>query len=335
MFLEKIIEKLDVHIVKNIVLEDLAIDFTNADSWATTVSSDNMIARLTHIPGFTWPIQKVQLTVVIRDNGRDVGKLESPYQPASVSGGIISSTICRSTMTVIDGSRPAFSDFVTALVTKDQHTFAVRGSADIIFNLGLLGKHSINGVDFLSDLTLRGLNNLPMIKCTAITDITVNGNELLLKATLDILNPSQLSLTLGDLTLSILSLANDLSSEDKNQVKDGASADGSGEEQRNPQQTIPQPMGTITLDNLSLTLGMNGSRTATIKLDTSLETTRQFLKGIEKEPKTVQLRGFHGTSKNEALASGLASMTTSLVMPIIPSPASPTEAPMVAASVKA
>ncbi|KAF9359885.1 hypothetical protein BGX26_011175 [Mortierella sp. AD094] len=331
MILDKILARLDINVVRNLVLEDLAIDFTNADSWATTVSSDNMIARLTHIPGFTWPIQKIQL----KDNGRDVGKLESPYQPASVSGGIVSSTISRSTMTVFDGSRPAFTDFVTALTTKDQHTFAVKGSADIIFNLGLLGTHSINGVDFLSDLTLKGLNNLPVITCTAITEITGNGNELVLKATLDILNPSQLSLTLGDLTLSILSLADNLSSGDKSQVKDGASADAGDEEQQNPQQMIRQSMGTITWENLTLMQGMNGSRTATIKLDTSLEKTRQFLKEIEKEPKTVQLRGFHGTSKHEALASGLASMTTSFVMPMINVPASPAEAPVEAALVTA
>ncbi|KAF9116653.1 hypothetical protein BGX27_000572 [Mortierella sp. AM989] len=320
MFLDKIKQKLDLNVVKNIVLEDLAIDFTSSDSWTTTVSSDNMIARLTHIPGFTWPIQKVQ----IRDNGKDVGRLESPYQPASVTGGIVSSTISRSIMAVFDDSRQAFSEFVTALATKDRHTFAIKGSADIIFSLGLLGTHHINGVDFLSDLTLKGLNNLPDIKCKAITDIIPgNENELVLKAKLDILNPSQLSLTLGDLTLSILPLTGTPILADEIQVKDESIVCGGDGERQTPQQPQLQSIGTITLENLTLMLGMNERKVATIKLDTSLEETRQFLKDAEREPQNVQLRGFCGTSKNEALSSGLASMATSFVMPIINVPAPP------------
>ncbi|KAF9203550.1 hypothetical protein BGZ49_006285 [Haplosporangium sp. Z 27] len=309
MFLDKVMQKLDLSVVKNIILEDLAIDFTGADSWALIVSSDSMIARLTHIPGFTWPIQKVQIRVVVQDNGKDVGRLESPYQPASVSGGIVSSTISPTTMAVLEDSKPAFSDFVTSLATKDRHTFAIKGSADIIFNLGLLGIHNINGVDFLSDLTLKGLNNLPEIKCTSITEIIhEDANELVLKATLDILNPSQLSLTLGDLALSVITNTENV---------DEAVAVSEDKKQEKSYIPMQQAIGTITLENLTLMLGMNDSRTATIRLNTGLEETKRFLKRIEKEQQTVKLQGFQGTSKNEALTSGLASMTTTFVIPMI------------------
>ncbi|KAF9434636.1 hypothetical protein BGZ76_007673 [Entomortierella beljakovae] len=307
MLLDKIKGMIDLSVVKNIVLDDLCIDFTHTESWTTTISSDNMYAHLTRIPGFSWPIQKVQIRVVVQDNGEDLGKLESPYQPASVSKGVVNSSISRSTMAIFDNSKPAFSEFVASLATKDCHTFVVKGSADIIFSLGILGTHHINGVDFLSDLTIRGLNNLPEITCKDSIIASPNdgndgsdGNELVLKTTLDILNPSQLSLTLGDFSLSIVPQ----SSGNETETDDKAVAD-------------QQHIGTITIENLTLMLGMNKDRVATIKLNTNLEETNVFLKRAEQEPQTVFLKGFHGTSKNEALTSGLTTMRTTFVIPKI------------------
>lgn len=64
MFLDKVKRKFDLGMVKNIDLDDMFIDFTLPDSWASTVASDRMTARLTAIPGFNWPIQQVQLKVI-------------------------------------------------------------------------------------------------------------------------------------------------------------------------------------------------------------------------------------------------------------------------------
>jgi len=63
MVLDNVKKRFDLSVVKNIELEDMAIDFTGPDHWLSTLSSDHMIARLTTIPGFSWPIQQVQLRV--------------------------------------------------------------------------------------------------------------------------------------------------------------------------------------------------------------------------------------------------------------------------------
>ncbi|KAG0001031.1 hypothetical protein BGZ65_003853, partial [Modicella reniformis] len=59
--LEKIRQKFDLSVVRNIELEDMAIDFTRSSHWTSSISSDCVVARLVHIPGFTWPIQQIQL----------------------------------------------------------------------------------------------------------------------------------------------------------------------------------------------------------------------------------------------------------------------------------
>lgn len=193
----------------------------------------------------------------------------------------------------------------------------VKGCADIIFSLGVLGNRSIKGVDFTSDLTLKGLNSLPEIKCTQVKEVIIHkrkGQEqtqlLEVSISLDIHNQSQLMLTLGDVTLSIYNATGPVSP----RAKKAAAAKQFDDEGK-------CQMGTIAISSLTLLLGMNDSRTATLSMDPSQQKTRQFLINVAREPQTLYLRGFHGTSKNEALTTGLASLTTTVVIPTFHVPA--------------
>ncbi|KAG0307438.1 hypothetical protein BGZ98_000288 [Dissophora globulifera] len=230
-------------------------------------------------------------------------------------------------MSIFEPARSAYSGFVAALTTQSHHTFAIKGSADIIFNLGFLGTHSITDVDFLSDLTLRGLNNLPEIQCMAVEDVTYSDidhegtaqleqtgqntgrHQLIVSVLFDIPNPSQLSLTLGDLTLGV-----------SYGVKPSPGSKFSSERSAAEEETR-STIGTITLMSLILLQGMNKCRVAKITLDTRLEATQHFLKHIAEEPQMVHMQGLQGTSKNEALAGGLASLATSFTMPTFTAPA--------------
>ncbi|KAK3822883.1 MAG: hypothetical protein J3Q66DRAFT_437323 [Benniella sp.] len=310
MCLEKIRQKFDLSVVKSLELEDLSIDFTMYDNWTTALFSHRLIARLAHIPGFSWPIQQVHLRITVQHKGVDIGSFESPYAPASVSRGVAYTHIPNTTLTVFDQAHAQFAEFVAALATQPQHTFSVKGSADIIIHFGVLGTHTIKGIDFLSDVTLKGLNNLPEINCTYVKEMVLYEQERVLEVTitLDIMNQSQLMLTLGDVALKVfyntsgtLSAANgDVMSE-------------KGDDSRNL-------IGTIMIRNLTLLQGMNDSRTATIKLNTSLERTRPFLANIARAPQKIHLRGYRGTSKNEILTAGLNALTTSFVIPAFQAP---------------
>ncbi|KAF8940927.1 hypothetical protein BGZ58_003912 [Dissophora ornata] len=322
MFLDKIKHKFDLSLIKNIELEDMAIDFTGPDDWTSTLSSDHMIAHISNIPGFSWPIQQIQM----RDNDIDLGRLDTPYSPARVSGGIISTSFAHSTMSIYESSRMAFSEFLAALATKTHHTFTVKASTDIIFHLGLLGTHTIHSIDFVSDMTLRGLNNLPDIKCLSIKDVSfghggdgagnaeggadrgkegegVKRQELFIKGMFDIQNPSQLSLMLGDVTLGLAYTA-------KTAIDAGESG-GSTER---------LPIGTLMLENLALLQGLNDCRIGTIRLDLTLDGTKQFLKDVAQGPQTVHVHGFDGTSRNEALVGALHGLATSFIMPTFAAP---------------
>ncbi|KAG9064589.1 hypothetical protein KI688_002847 [Linnemannia hyalina] len=285
--------KFDIHVVKHIDLEDLSIDMTRPDHWSTIVSSNRLVARLARIPGFKWPVQKVQL----REEGEDVGKLESPFTPASVvDGASVTSSILPCTMTIFPTAHSAFTDFVSQLATKPDHTFSIKGSADIVIDLGLLGIHTINGVDFISDLTLRGLNSLPDLECTEITEVVRSlASEVTVKALFAINNPSQLALTLGDLQLAIWSPASE-------------------DESDRPEQFL----GTVKLVDLKLVQGVNEGKVAVMVLDTTLEATRNFLRATE--ARTVVLKGFGSTSENAAINAGLNKLRTTVSVPVFSVP---------------
>ncbi|KAF8938629.1 hypothetical protein BGZ47_008485 [Haplosporangium gracile] len=285
--------KFDIHVVKHIDLEDLSIDMTGPDHWSTIVSSNRLVARLARIPGFKWPVQKVQL----REEGQDVGKLESPFTPASVvDGASVTSSIPTSTMTIFPNAHSVFADFISELATKPNHTFSVKGSADIVIDLGLLGVHTIHGVDFISDLTLRGLDSLPDLKCTEITEVVrSSAHEVTVKALFTVNNPSQLALTLGDLQLAVWSPASD-------------------EELDRPEQFL----GTVRLVDLKLVQGVNEDKVAVMVLDTSMEATQKFLKATE--ARTVVLKGFGSTSENAAVNAGLNKLRTTVTVPVFPVP---------------
>jgi hypothetical protein len=68
--------KFDIHVVKHIDLEDLSIDMTGPDHWSTIVSSNRLVARLARIPGFKWPVQKVQLRVRLLEGVQQKGMWE-------------------------------------------------------------------------------------------------------------------------------------------------------------------------------------------------------------------------------------------------------------------
>ncbi|KAF9537608.1 hypothetical protein EC957_007933 [Mortierella hygrophila] len=289
--------KFDIHVVKHIDLEDLSIDMTGPDHWSTIVSSNRLVARLARIPGFKWPVQKVQLRIIIQEEGKDVGKLESPFTPASVvDGASVTSSISPCTMTIFPTAHSVFADFVSQLATKPDHTFSVKGSADIVINLGLLGIHTINGVDFISDLTLRGLNSLPDLKCTEITEVVRSlASEVTVKALFTINNPSQLALTLGDLQLAVWSPASE-------------------DESDRPEQFL----GTVKLVDLKLVQGVNEGKVAVMVLDTTLEATQNFLKATE--ARTVVLKGFGSTSENVAINAGLNKLRTTVSVPVFSVP---------------
>lgn len=195
-------------------------------------------------------------------------------------------------MHIVPQSHAAFIDFVAALATKAAHTFTIKGNADIIFDLGRLGIHTLHGIDFISDMTLRGLANLPNITCKSAV-IVRNAEEhenpasayaVTIQCQLDIQNPSQLSLILGDCILATTVEGN-------------------------------HHVGMTTLESFSLMVGMNSNKSGKIVLDTTIDAAKSLVKALEVQDQRVYLKGFRGTSKNEALSAGLVALLTSFVIP--------------------
>ncbi|KAF9920012.1 hypothetical protein FBU30_010269 [Linnemannia zychae] len=270
---------------------------TGSNPWECMVSSKSLVARLTRIPGFKWPIKQVQLRIIIQEEGHNVSKLESPFTPATVmDGAAVTSSINTTTMTVFPEAHTIFTSFISELATKAEHTFGIKGSADIQFNLGPLGIHTMHGVDFVSDLTLRGLNNFPDLQCTSVTNVVrVTAYKLEASVVFTIQNPSQLEFVLGDFQFAVYSMGDENSGKSE------------------------QFMGALTFPDLKLVQGVNEDKTGILLLDMSMDTVKEFLQAGE--PRKVKLSGYGKSSANEAINAGLANMVTTVTFPAFSTPA--------------
>ncbi|KAF8981731.1 hypothetical protein CPC16_010443 [Podila verticillata] len=274
----------DLGLIKTITINQMSMDFTPANPWAPTTSSNNIVATMISIPGITLPIDSVQQNIIITDNGVQLGSIGTPWSAASVNGGTMTTSFTTSALNVFPNAQSAFSQFISALSTSTSHITTLQGSVDAKLNLGIFGHLTIPGIGFKVNTPFQGLNNLNGMKFMILIDTNFDTPGKIIMATIiNLKNPSNLSLKLGDVSFST------------------AAAGGY--------------VGISTIKNLSLVPGDNFVMSITA-LDTSLGPTNDFLNGLYNADQTLVLTGFSGTSSDAALNAGLAALKSNLVVPM-------------------
>ncbi|KAF9363591.1 hypothetical protein BGX34_003752 [Mortierella sp. NVP85] len=270
-------------IIKSIALNQLSMDFTGSNAWAPVTSSNNVVATMLSIPGISLPISSVRQHIVLADGEKDLGTIEADWASSSVSGATLTTTLPSSPLNVYANAHTEFSTFVGSLSSQVSHAVTLKGTIDAKLNLGIFGQRALNGIAFNNKVVIDGLNNLDISYKTVLDINLLSATEARMGSVLSIVNPSKLSLKLGDVSFN--------------------TAIASGH------------IGVSTIKGLVLVPGPN-IVLATTALDTTLPATNDFLNGQLTQDQTLLLTGYAQSSSNPALNGGLAALNSHTVVPV-------------------
>ncbi|KAI9232765.1 MAG: hypothetical protein BYD32DRAFT_490976 [Podila humilis] len=271
-------------LIKTITINQMSMDFTPADPWAPTTSSNSVVATMLSIPGITLPIDSIRQHIILTDNGVQIGNIETPWSAASVNGGTLTSSFPSSTLAVFPTSHKAFSNFIGSLSAAKTKTVTLQGAVDAKLNFGIFGHLTIPGIGFKTDTVFQGLNGLTEIKYLYLIDNNYDfaNNKMTMTTIVNIKNPSNLSLKLGDVNFSTSSAG--------------------------------EYVGISTIKNLNLVPGDNYVISGTV-LEIGRDAAFKFLNSLETADGTLVMSGFNATSSDEALNAGLGALKSNLVVP--------------------
>ncbi|KAF9897169.1 hypothetical protein BX616_006065 [Lobosporangium transversale] len=248
----------------------------------------NLQVKLASIPGISWPIKKL----ATRDNGVAVGMSEFPSSPTEVEGSMLKSNVGVAPLKAVPGYEDGFVNFIASLFAKPSHTFAIGGNVDIWYKVPSLSSGSeSNGADSSKTLTatnigisapvtVRGLDNLQRVEHVKLESLTKDADSgvTTLVHTINVHNPSELSIKMGDLVFNLINADEDVK-------------------------------GTITLLNVNLARGDNFMRATTTFTDSDIYDS------LTSESNTFTFAGFKGTAKHLVSDAVLSAYRSHLTIP--------------------
>ncbi|KAG0239561.1 hypothetical protein BGX31_002705 [Mortierella sp. GBA43] len=224
-------------------------------------------------------------SVTIKHNDIPIGTFTTSSHPTKVKDGKLSGSFQDSVVKIIPGQEDAFTnDFMASLIAEPEHTFVLSGTIDAtIHTLGLPlipESFKVASIAFEAPVTLKGCANFPetpFVKQISFTH-DPDTDSYVLTSLVNVINPSHLVLTMGDVTYHLLD-------------KSGAN------------------VGTSLFKNVHLKQGDNLYTMATTI--TSKDTYNELTtKGC-----TLTLKGFNGSSKNPILAQALKAVESEIAFP--------------------
>ncbi|KAF9905606.1 hypothetical protein EC991_001505 [Linnemannia zychae] len=274
-----------------VTINSMEMDFAcETCVWApTAISSITADTKLPFADGLHIPIIKLAQSVQILDkNGQVVGTLTTPYSNATTAGSKVSTTSIAAPLVIADGSHEIYEGFISALSLQDSYELGLRGTADSILDFDALGKIEVKGIPLDVKTSLAGLQGLNDIRFLALADINLAlvGQQTISSA-INIHNPSQLTLNIGDLAL--ITGTNNFTDD-----------------------TI---IGTSFLKNLRLVPGDN-PLVALLTSDTSNPNVIQFEADLNVMSVKLTMWANDKSTSNPALNAGLAKLQSNLIIPL-------------------
>ncbi|KAF9544599.1 hypothetical protein EC957_011814 [Mortierella hygrophila] len=188
-----------------VTINSMEMDFACATCvWAPTAISS--ITADTKLPfAMDVPIaQLAQNVQILDDKSQVVGTLNTPYADATIAGSKVSTNTPPAPLTVADGSHDIYTAFVGALNLAPTYQLGLRGTADSILDLGALGKVEVKGIPLDVKTSIAGLQGLQTIDFLSVVQFYPNylAQFTFVTTVVNIHNPSQLTLNIGDLGMA-------------------------------------------------------------------------------------------------------------------------------------
>ncbi|KAF9581464.1 hypothetical protein BGW38_001498 [Lunasporangiospora selenospora] len=189
--------------ITSVTIDAMTMDFT-CDGCVWAPMSISTISAQTNLPfAGTVPIVALSQNVQILDkDDRVVGTLVVPLTDATAEGSIVKSTSKSVPLTVAADAHDVYTSFIADLNMATKYDLGLRGTTSSVLDLLDLGKIEVKGIKLDVKTTLDGLQGLTNVKLVSVLDMVAFPPPIVITAVIEIINPSKLTLIVGDLKLS-------------------------------------------------------------------------------------------------------------------------------------
>ncbi|KAJ7497141.1 hypothetical protein FB451DRAFT_1457944 [Mycena latifolia] len=282
--------------IRTIEIGNFDLVFSEDTPWSPSAASNTVKASLELPFGFNLAIGEIsnEFNITMAD-GSTVAGLSTPLGAStssiSVLGptnttGVVDISISNTNLSCPDPDHPTFSTFNTDLTNMAVAPFRLIGHSSTVANMSI-GQITLNPIKVNVSTSLQGLQGLKGM--TTINTVDVQGGTtegITLGIGVTIVNPSNLKLALGDLTLELL--------------RDGVS------------------LGTAVLPNLVLNMGNNSIQAKSTfeanKSPQGLDTLNDF---VGKQDVQLSIAGFDGTTPIASLSAALKTLDIDVTLPAL------------------
>ncbi|KAK7064212.1 hypothetical protein R3P38DRAFT_3165227 [Favolaschia claudopus] len=284
--------------IRAISIGDFALEFSQNTPWAPSAQSNTVQASLELPFGFNLSIGQIanDFNITMMD-GSTVAGLSTPIGASSSqitvygqtnTSGTVDIKISDTNLSCPTAEHPNFATFNTGLTNQAVAPFRLVGHSRTIAQMGI-GNITLDPINVDVQTSLKGLQGLKGMATIETVDVKGGTSDgITLGIQVVIFNPSNLKLSLGDLTLQL--------------VRDGAI------------------LGTATMSNLVLNMGNNTVQTSSNfqanKNPQGLQTLNEF---VGKKDVRLSIAGFDGTTKIDSLAPALKTLDIDVTLPALKS----------------
>ncbi|KAF9995184.1 hypothetical protein BGZ79_011136 [Entomortierella chlamydospora] len=272
--------------IASVAIDAMSMDFS-CESCVWAPNAVSTITAVTNLPFANGaPIAQLSQNIQVLDkNGAIVGTLSTPYAAASVTGNSVTSTSDSAPLTIADDSHTIYENFIADLNEATTYELGLRGTANSILNLGGLGLVEVKGISLDVTTSLKGLQGLKTTDWVSLLAQAFSNGGFGVSCLVNIHNPSDLTLKLGDLNLNmgLTTEASDLA-------------------------------GVSNIVDMVLAPGDNQVVAYTF-LSLAIPAARTVITGPSTADVPLVMYAFSGTSNNPALNVGLTNMLTHMTIP--------------------
>ncbi|KAI8340946.1 hypothetical protein BC941DRAFT_347764 [Chlamydoabsidia padenii] len=190
-------------LIPAITMENMQLDFTK-DPYAAPASSSDVRAQLKNPFGFTLGVKQLSMEVDAQASGHKMAHLSVPIESATPVDGLIKTQFNNVPFKVYDGAQGLFSEFLNALTQATNATFGLAGTSNALATTPI-GDIQLDGVPFDVQTQMAGFANFQ--GKSQIVSLSVTGGTkdyAIISATVALTNPSQITITVGDINFSAL-----------------------------------------------------------------------------------------------------------------------------------
>ncbi|KAF8933409.1 hypothetical protein BGZ47_010879 [Haplosporangium gracile] len=191
-------------------LDTVNLDFMYSGKDFPVISSQGLRLKLQEIPGYTLSVDEARYDVTINYKDHDTVSFSPPWTPSTMQGSTLITAIDQVDVNVLSSN--AFTDLITAMLTKPKTPVILKGTVDI--NLSIASADGgtpktviIAGLQFSSPMHMPGLNGLSQKSFVRSDGYLVYGNTFYFSSVFKFMSPSNLKLTMGSVEFDVLDSA--------------------------------------------------------------------------------------------------------------------------------